>query len=532
MIELLIVDDEIAAVQGIRCSIDWERLGITSVFTVYDIQQAKERFECCSINIMLCDIEMPQGSGLELLAWVKHNYPKTECIFLTCHADFTYAKQAIQLGSLDYLLKPLPTEELEAVIVKAINKIKEGTELTEYNQFGKIWFKQKSLFIEHFWQDVFNQRIPSNKDVIEKELAIRCISYDENVMFLPVMIKVQHWHEDMNINDEKLMMFALKNSGEEMIIKGDGKGLMFEVNRETLLIVLYLKCDRSPDVNGLVKELDAYISACNCYFCCDISCYIGEKSFLYEMVDMVEKLSFLDKNNVTYINKVFVLNRQVQASSTIQIPDMSLWSKMLNEGLKDKMLEEMIRYLNNLVNTSYLNAEILHQFQQDFLQMVYTTLKQKCISAHQLLSNSDANVLLDRPIRSVSELILWISQITESVISYINEMQKSESVIESSKRFITTHLEQEFTCEDIANHVYLNSDYLTRIFKKETGLTLNEYIINERISLAKKLLLKTEMSINSIATQLGYANPAQFSKIFKKYTQTNPMDFRQKEHKE
>lgn len=113
MYQILIVDDEVHAVKGIRSGMDWNRLGITAVFTAYTVRQAKELFEREHIDIMLCDIEMPQASGLELTKWVRERYPKTETIFLTCHADFKYAKQALQLGSLDYILKPVPFAELE-----------------------------------------------------------------------------------------------------------------------------------------------------------------------------------------------------------------------------------------------------------------------------------------------------------------------------------------------------------------------------------------------------------------------------------
>ena len=101
MYSLLIVDDEKIAVDGLKTIIDWDRAGISSIYTAFSRDQAEEIFEAHDIDILISDIEMPQGSGLELLEWVKNNYPETEAFFLTCHADFIYAKQAIQLGSID-----------------------------------------------------------------------------------------------------------------------------------------------------------------------------------------------------------------------------------------------------------------------------------------------------------------------------------------------------------------------------------------------------------------------------------------------
>jgi len=59
------------------------------------------------IDVLLCDIEMPLRSGVELVRWAKERKPELECIFLTCHAEFSFAKQAIQMGCLDYILKPV-----------------------------------------------------------------------------------------------------------------------------------------------------------------------------------------------------------------------------------------------------------------------------------------------------------------------------------------------------------------------------------------------------------------------------------------
>ena len=66
---------------------------------------------------------MPDGSGLELLEWVKSYYPNTECIMLTCHAEFEYLRQAMRLGCVDYCLKPVDYEELTVIIRKAMDKI-------------------------------------------------------------------------------------------------------------------------------------------------------------------------------------------------------------------------------------------------------------------------------------------------------------------------------------------------------------------------------------------------------------------------
>jgi Response regulator containing CheY-like receiver domain and AraC-type DNA-binding domain len=134
MYQLLIVDDEIHAAEGLKSGYDWEELGISAIYTAYNIRQARDIFLDHAIDLMICDIEMPQGNGLELLAWVSENYSSTKSILLTCHSDFQYAKEAIHLGSLEYLLKPVIFSELKDVVRKAISIIAKEKRLSIINE--------------------------------------------------------------------------------------------------------------------------------------------------------------------------------------------------------------------------------------------------------------------------------------------------------------------------------------------------------------------------------------------------------------
>lgn len=136
---LLIVDDEMFAIQGILDGVKWETLGFDSVLTANSFQQAVEIFGRQKIEIMLCDIEMPNGNGIELAEWVKTHYPETECIFLTCHDDFNFAQRAIQLKCADYLLKPAPPEILAKVLAKVAAAVKTENRSATYQQFGQLF---------------------------------------------------------------------------------------------------------------------------------------------------------------------------------------------------------------------------------------------------------------------------------------------------------------------------------------------------------------------------------------------------------
>ena len=97
-ISILIVDDDKLVVEKLVEGVNWKQLGIGIVLTAYNIRQAKEILEEARVDILLSDIEMPQGSGLELLEWVRNKEIPVECIFLSSYAYFAYAQKAIKTG--------------------------------------------------------------------------------------------------------------------------------------------------------------------------------------------------------------------------------------------------------------------------------------------------------------------------------------------------------------------------------------------------------------------------------------------------
>lgn len=122
MYNVLLVDDEEIALAAMKKGVDWERLNVTGIDTATNITDARQILCSKNIDVLVCDIEMPNGSGIDLVRWMNDNQKDSICIFLTCHSDFDYARTAISLGISEYLLKPVDHEELEQVITKAIEK--------------------------------------------------------------------------------------------------------------------------------------------------------------------------------------------------------------------------------------------------------------------------------------------------------------------------------------------------------------------------------------------------------------------------
>lgn len=106
------------------------------------------------------------------------------------------------------------------------------------------------------------------------------------------------------------------------------------------------------------------------------------------------------------------------------------------------------------------------------------------------------------------------------------EPRQERDVVEEVIRYINENLDQEIHRQDLADHVYLNPDYLNRLFKKQTGKTLKEFVIEHKMDEARKMLQVTRLPVSIIAAKVGYDNFSHFSYAYKKETGCSPLESR------
>lgn len=118
----LVMDDNKEIVAGMIQGIQWEKIGIQHVYGANSANSARDILQSKQIDISLCDIEMPGEDGLSLVRWAREQKYDFACIFLTSHAVFDYAREAISLDVFDYILQPAKYEKIEETILRAVNK--------------------------------------------------------------------------------------------------------------------------------------------------------------------------------------------------------------------------------------------------------------------------------------------------------------------------------------------------------------------------------------------------------------------------
>ena len=132
MISVLIVDDEYLLRSLIRRSINWDQLGMEVVGEAGDGEEAIDFIRANHPQIALVDINMPIMNGLELAQKCQEEGLDTNIVFLTGYREFEYAKQAVAYQAFDYLLKPLDTKDMTAVLTKLRQKIEQEREASTH----------------------------------------------------------------------------------------------------------------------------------------------------------------------------------------------------------------------------------------------------------------------------------------------------------------------------------------------------------------------------------------------------------------
>lgn len=140
--KLLIVNDAVFAVTSMRDGIAWESYSIEEVSIAFDVAEAKAEILKSLPDILLCDIEMPGDNGIELIKWIRDQNFDIDCILLTCHADFSYAKEAVSLGCEEYLLLPVSYETIAETIQKVVYKRIQRLEDRKLVEYGKSWLSK------------------------------------------------------------------------------------------------------------------------------------------------------------------------------------------------------------------------------------------------------------------------------------------------------------------------------------------------------------------------------------------------------
>ncbi|MBB6670138.1 response regulator transcription factor [Cohnella nanjingensis] len=588
MLTMLVVDDEIYALKGITQGIEWNDLPIGTILEAENVPEAQKLLEEGKVDLVISDIEMPGANGIELLRYIRERSPGTLTIFLTGHARFEYAQEALHYGCFDYVLKPVDHDVLKEIVRRAVQELERRQEQQAFEEtlgkYRRQWTNQLPVLVEKFWQEALAGRLPMSAERLNREFAMYDMPLSAEGRVLPVLLSVEQWDVEMDARDESIMEYALRKAAEEIIVGEQGAGAVLQDRNEQSVVLLYvdgggvsgtsevaseyyvrgtsesLGADKgrgaseaagegvetglSPrgrtngaggpfsDRSALLARCRAYVQACNDYFHCRVSCYVGDALPIVQLADGLEGLAQLERANVSSTQTVIDANEAPDVISGSAgsggqlLPPFVEWGILLDSASTDELLQAVEATLLRFQREG-ASRENLELFYHGFVHMLYQTAFRQGVPVGDMLTPQELGE--GQGIRSPQLMQAWASKLVhKSALALQDRQRDASAVIGKIQAFIQDNLHKDLSRDDIAHSVYRNPAYLSRLFRKETGLSLTDYIAQAKIERAKRLLTDTNDKISNIAEGLGYLHFSYFAKLFKKVTGLTPQEYRKK----
>ena len=508
---ILLVDDDRFIIEALREKIRWDRLKIDNVYAANSLTQAQDIIKEYPIHLMISDIEMPQGSGLELLSWVRNENYDIKTIFLTNYADFNYAQKAIELQSFEYYLKPINFEKLEFIIQKALDKISEQRPVAPL----ETSFQAEN----NFWFEYLRKPRIHRLEELKTELLRRHLNLKDDQYFLAGVITL-HINEADYAPEIPSWTSQLRKVFQAFSNEMYQLASLFKMEGLVDHYVCLFRVDRSINSEAFAKKIQqeildklhhhSILTFTSCFHCTNI-------------LKDVKELYAATGQQVPYWNTIIPVPSD---GDGLQQREVAINSISFSDSLDES---ELTKSLLHYISNGMIPKVILQKLHLDWTQQIGIYLDQNGISAHKLFQNAQHDFLFQRKFHSIESFEEYFNYYWSHARNFVTDAENQKNSIQRIIEYIDHHYKEDLSRTTLADMVYLSADHLARIFKKETGETLVKYITDKRINAAKELLSDTKTPIAQVASEVGYDNYSYFTKIFKEKIGVSPGDYR-KQH--
>ena len=463
------------------------------------------------IDLLLTDIEMPEESGLDLVSWVRKNEMDCLVIILSSHEVFTYAKESIKLGVFDYIVQPSPYSDIYNVVKKAIQEIylKKGSKIDENKRVkeGLTSYALWELVTGAMSKETMEDYIKDNKLPASK--AYLC----------GIQILNGGKFKDMSLD---LRLFAFQNLCLEVFSSIGERFAICSIEENFLVLLLWGKLEEDEDILGRIQLLSRLVFTINE---ASLAMYLSCGFDIHSIKDVYNLVFSKYKKNVSAYPKVERVSFNDKEFHFV-LDQIGEWTELYKNGLDDVVEKKANQVLDTLLVEGKLDKDVLLEFRQDFLQAAYNSQVNKREFRESIMESKENNEIY----RLSQDEVLMMRKLIHLVSIKVreNNIDKEKSLVSKVDNYIEEHMDEDVSRQDIADYVFLNPDYLNRVFKKSTNESINQYIINKKLERARKLIRTTRMPIQDIAKHVGY-QVSYLSSSYKKRYGITPLQERKEE---
>lgn len=519
----LIVDDEQHVIDAIQMLVPWEKHGISKVITAQSVSQAIGLLDSERPDIAIVDVVIGDELGMDVLKHIREKNLPTKALVISGHDNYQYIRAMFVLDAVDYLLKPIVPEELEAVVAKVVDQIR-GMDQKPETPFS-VDRQLKHLFPDH--QHALMRKLfqPDLRDVSYQELchinpyiqkANTCVILFCSGLFLPIYSKEY-------VIELSSFLNALQNRLEEK-----NYGSLFQRNDPApdVVILLYRDIDTGRDiVRKACQEFNAthgdHLRLGDSGRCA----FPSEIAKAWDCAELAFDCSWFDDASLICPHD----------------PAMTAMSRKVNLNLEN----QVISALSTTSETQYRSSvsKWIDDIMKDMphtrgslrcLWGTLTDMKRRICAYFEIPMTTQevTSALAEKQYaQAVSKMC---KEFTDSCWTLVKEKEVDSGGkmwVEQLAQMLEADYAKNFRQQEYAEKLHLNKDYMSRKFKEHYGMGMVAYLNEIRIRKAKELLRNTDLRIQEIADSTGYFDSKYFSQQFKKLVGCSPNEYRNKKKK-
>ncbi len=531
MFKLMIVDDELLMRMGIRSMVDWEKHGFVLAGEASNGKEALDLALKVRPDLIITDIKMPLMDGLQLIREASGKLSSCKYVILSYFNEFRYAKEALQLGAVDYLIKneitPAGLIELLEVIRQRLlednDKVRSGNK-----ELSPGYSESLSHLKENLFKDMISGLLDTSKALTKAEQLHVRVRSDELRVIKFRMDTFERVRKKYVEKDEKLLRFSVLNILEEMIPRKWDKEIVIESSSDYLLMINSVRTDSArteiENLCGLIQQ--AMRDFMNLTFSVGVSSVVQDlrclRTACREADYALRSRFFLGTGRILFFENIGSETGLKETKFLRSEEWKSEFRNALDSHKEEKLISNMNEIRRKLASLQANEREIRESY------IWLTEIISHELSYEFRFQLPQAEML---PYEAVLAAETW-DEVHSIVLSYARQYIDGDhplperSYADLAADLIHRDYAEEISLLSIANQINVNPSYLSRVFKQEKGENFVSYLTRVRMERAKSFLESRKYKVSEVADKVGYHNYPYFSKIFKKVVGMSPEEYR------
>jgi YesN/AraC family two-component response regulator len=525
--KLLIADDEFWVRENLKSLLDWKSLSINLIEPAINGEDALCKIKAEKPNILITDVNMPFISGTELIKQAKELYPAMQAIVLSGYSDFSYVREALLYGAIDYLLKPVTKSAIVDVLNKALSIIGSNrAHEMEQNSAREKMLMASSILRDGKLSYLISGDSPKvDIDDILTELELQYAAFTLMIIHLNDLPAALNKYK----NDMAFLSFNIKNTIEK--VTQNSQVAAFHNNYVRSEFILITAID-TQEINGISKKLlnaitnltgsSVNISISNNYYSFDSlrrAYYEAHFALLTCRLGSINQIISIKDSESLSVHRRITPEQDKCLAFAIHSHNMQLAREVIFNQVKMQDCEkDGWSFIEAKQTAEHIVGMITHEIDENQ-------------SSHMILAIEILNDLLNEALEShnmpeasaVTEQILEEAFGEQTVTGVSNSMKKTVLQV---KKYVDENYFEDLSLSSVARQFWVDRSYLSKAFKQVTGSNFILYISKERINKAAEYILKSSLSLLEISNLAGFEDYAYFNRVFRKIMGVSPSEYR------